>query len=1505
MAGSVEKLAVEVGRFLEPITSYLKDNQIAALYGELGLPVSPAIANDPAVVASAKTALSALTAVPPKVEALQQTGSAEALADLLRVIPPAFWACKVMSETVKFTVNASGPLSDPIKAVLVDLPDALINYTATTYLLSAHPGFAKTAVLFGLIDNDDIARDGDRPPFRRRRLRFDRLGTFLRSPADSLKEQYGWGRDDLDAEKFLEAITEALLGWDLPAVFIKHDDGVELASFLFRVRPVPDAAPDALRILLDVFDFSGFDLDLALFPGWKTKLKGSGSLNVGPTLRLEPPGELVPEAPGAGLNGKLALELGKGPIQLIGTPEGSGLSVKEIKFSLGTAFGGEAAGVVAEADLVGGKLLVDFSKADGFLSTVLKGAGTKLEADFDLGITIDSNGLSFRGNGGLEIQIPLHLKAGPVELTTLYIGVGVQGGSIPLELSAGFKAALGPIQASVDRMGLTAELSFPAGGGNLGPAELTFGFKPPSGVGLKVDVGVITGGGYLYADPDKGEYAGALELKFAGFLELKAIGLISTRMPDGTDGFSLLIIITAEFPGGLQLGFGFTLLAVGGLVGINRRMNLDALAKGVRSNAIESVMFPKDVVANAPRIISDLRSFFPAEKGKFLIGPMAKIGWGTPTLLSISIGVIIEIPGNIAIVGVLRCILPAKELPLLVIQVNFIGAIEFDKQRLWFNAVLFESRILMMTIEGGMGLLVGWGDDADLVLSVGGFHPSYKPPNLPFDVPPRLAVDILNQPGRRIRVEGYFALTSNTVQFGAAAELVLGFDDFGIHGHLAFDALFRFSPFSFVIAISASVSLKAFGVGLFGIDLYFELSGPSPWRAHGRGSISLLFFEISADFDISWGESNDTTLPPVAVLPILAAEFAKLEGWETRLPTGGVVPLVTLRNLPDSDELVLHPLGTLFVRQRAIPLEIRMDRLGAQEPSDGRRFSIEPADGSGLRRVTSTGEKFAMAQFQTMDDAAKLSRPAYEQQNAGIELAASTGALATTHVVRRSARYELIITDNTPLEGGTTAMRAATVTSRPGTRKRFHNVNPVLFGQFTNGSSVARSPLSQQTARNQQPYAASETVRVTGKRFVVAYVRNNLQAFPPTNPDADGTFRSQSGATEALDRWIEIEPSLAGTLHVIGEDEAAGPLAVPQSWAPAGTTPAVSGTTAVRLTGGRVMIAGGTDAEGKAVKDTAIYDPVANSWLPGPALTKARRRHTVTGLTGGKVLVVGGLSDTDELVGTSELFDPLSGKWTEITTTGRFGHSATVLAGGNVLVAGGNDGRTMATAAIFDVASNKWVPIDSMHEAREDHQAVALAGDLVLVTGGATATGPGARAAISYCELYDVAAKKWTPVAGMNVPRVGHQATAIKDGTAVLVTGGDAPAFLIDGEFDPRSRTSAEVFQLDDKSWKTAADLPVGRSRHQAVALRTGGVLVVGGASGPSFDTGFAGALRYDPAADTWTTTGALVTGRWGHTAITLADGRVLVAGGTALAGTATPEPGTDVQSTTAETYLP
>jgi len=252
---------------------------------------------------------------------------------------------------------------------------------------------------------------------------------------------------------------------------------------------------------------------------------------------------------------------------------------------------------------------------------------------------------------------------------------------------------------------------------------------------------------------------------------------------------------------------------------------------------------------------------------------MAKLGWGTPTLISLSLGVIIEIPGNIAILGVLRVALPTSEAAVIVLQVNFAGAIEFDRKRIYFFAALFESRVLFMTIEGEMGLLVAYGDEPNFVVSVGGFHPTFKPPPLPFPAPRRISLSILNTSAARIGVEGYFAITSNTVQFGARAELFFGFSPVSVEAHLSFDALFQFSPFRFVIGISAGASLKVFGMGLFSVSLDFTLAGPTPWQAKGSASISFLFFSIGVDFDVTWAWiSIPTMISQSPVAPLINLE---------------------------------------------------------------------------------------------------------------------------------------------------------------------------------------------------------------------------------------------------------------------------------------------------------------------------------------------------------------------------------------------------------------------------------------------------------------------------------------------------------------------------------------------------------------------------------------------------------------------------------------------------------
>jgi hypothetical protein len=376
--------------------------------------------------------------------------------------------------------------------------------------------------------------------------------------------------------------------------------------------------------------------------------------------------------------------------------------------------------------------------------------------------------------------------------------------------------------------------------------------------------------------------------------------------------------------------------------------------------------------------------------------------------------------------------------------------------------------------------------------------------------------------------------------------------------------------------------------------------------------------------------------------------------------------------LPGTDDLVLHPLGTLVITQRALPLNVRVDRVGGQRASDRRRFSVEPVDGTGLKRLSVTGDRFAMAQFQDMSDAAKLSRPSYETQDAGLELTAASGALATARVVRRAARYELhVIGDDAPAT--VSALAAGTPV------KRFHSVTAPVFEELRKGASTSRAPLSARQARQKQPFAAQDTVRIDEQRFVVAYVKSNRQAFPrtkPGRPRVAATFRSRATAEDALADLVIDDATLAGRLHVIPAAEAAITPGVPGTWSPAGTLPTPMSTVdMVALPSGAVLIAGGTDETGAPSTATALFDPTGDSWAAGPPLGTRRQHHTTTTLAGGTVLVAGG---SDTIAASAELFDPAARRWTPAPpmTAARHGHSATRLRDGRVLVAGGRGALT-------------------------------------------------------------------------------------------------------------------------------------------------------------------------------------------------------------------------------------
>jgi hypothetical protein len=344
----------------------------------------------------------------------------------------------------------------------------------------------------------------------------------------------------------------------------------------------------------------------------------------------------------------------------------------------------------------------------------------------------------------------------------------------------------------------------------------------------------------------------------------------------------------------------------------------------------------------------------------------------------------------------------------------------------------------------------------------------------------------------------------------------------------------------------------------------------------------------------------------------------------------------------------------------------------------------------------------------------------------------------------------------------------------------------------------------------------------------------------------------------------------------------------------------------VLLEDGMVVVAGGEDAAGLPVGETAVF--ASGAWDSAGALVDPRRLHSLTRLNDGRILAAGGRSGSAGLP-TAELYNPGTGQWTRTGPLGtaRWGHSATLLPDGSVIVAGGSAARSgggtvaLRSAERFDPEHGDWRPAAAMTDARTAHTAVSFADGVILVVGGVVPTGVADDPALAFCELYDPDRKVWTPTGSLAHGRRHHQATLLSGG-GVVVTGGTAPGSPGAAPFDPFSQRTVELFDRNTGVWTQQTDMPSGRAFHRAIALPDDKVLVVGGAASDRDEAGYRSALVYNATTDKWAQAAGLAIGRWSFAATALADHHVLVAGGVTRSGLAAADP--TVTELTATTEL-
>jgi hypothetical protein len=1049
MTGTLSAIATHLARAMAPLEDAFADpTEFRSLLFTLGWDAQGLPPSYLDVANKAVAAGQALAAMPDDPSAEQVLGLITKAADVYRALS---------------TLSGAPDGVDPAEFA-AEIGRRLFEYLLVEDLRREAPRWYHTLRQLGVISYQVVKETPTRPGYTRVRFDWDQIPAILRDPGLIPQRLWGWGTPDFDFEavagllwnltsslgvattvdRLAEADAAALQSGAtapparearraLTLTFFDAVVGDQMLDVGVMLAELPAEGTSLPGMILAMVVPSGLAEKIDLGGGWTFQLRAGTDLGqqLGIALR-EPDGAFVryPGAPGQALpSAGFGLSLAYLPQRESSPsahppPDGPTVLFGQTGHSRLELAGG---GVGVDIDLKAGDLEVKFSATtsglafvlnptdfDGFLGSMLGLSASSKEARvlLPLGLTWSSRtGLDFMAGAGIATSLYPHLAIGPVRVDRLDLEVKLVTDPAPeldIRTAVALSGSLGPVSFSVDRLG--AQLAAQFHDGNAGPFDLALRPLWPTGLGLAVDAGPIGGGGFISYDPDHGRYVGMLSLHVFE-VAVTAIGILDTRDATGaalpSPGYSLLIVISAELPP-IQLGFGFTLNGVGGIAALNRRLDATALLGVLRTSGLDKLFFDPEPVRDAPTIVANLGTVFPVAMGRYVFGPLAIIGWGTPTLIRIELAVVVEVPAPVvlALIGQASVVLPDQNAPIVSLHVDVVGVYDSGKRSLAVDASLRDSHVAAFSLAGDLALRADFSDKGAFALAVGGFNPHFTAP-AGFPAMRRVSVALGLDDNPRVTLEGYLAVTSNSRQFGAKAELYAAAGGFNVHGFLGFDALLTLHPFAFEVDFAVGMSLNHGTSRIAGVTVKGVLTGPNPFRADGEASLSLLFFDIMVPFHATFGDLVALPdLAPADPWPLLHDAIALVDNWTTAaVPTS-----VSLARTADAP--LLPPTGAVSLRQRVVPLGRVLERFGQYDIAGPHRFDVTAVafGGSGVT-YTPVTDHFAPGDFENLSPSDQISRDSFEEMTAGVRVAAAATLPPPDSAKLAPVEYETKIID--------------------------------------------------------------------------------------------------------------------------------------------------------------------------------------------------------------------------------------------------------------------------------------------------------------------------------------------------------------------------------------------------------------------------------------------------------------------------------------------------------------
>lgn len=563
---------------------------------------------------------------------------------------------------------------------------------------------------------------------------------------------------------------------------------------------------------------------------------------------------------------------------------------------------------------------------------------------------------------------------------------------------------VGPLHLSVASS--AAVIPAPAGAGTVEP--LILGPYRPDSIAARLATPLGAPGSGALARLHDG-FGGRIQLPL-GVVAVDAAAVLQ-RLLDGS--MSFLGIIGAQFTPPLQLSFGFSLDRVGGLVGINRRVDLDALGRAIRTGAAGDLLFAPRPPDSPAKLLGTAATLFPPMAGRHLVGPSVKLGWlsfgEAGSLLGASLAVVVELPtGKLALIGMAQATIPGLS-HLINLRLDVLGAVDLQQRLVAIDASLVDSHAFgIFELRGDAAMCVSWGSQAHSVLSLGGFRPGFNPEPARLPALRRIAMSLDHPLGPiSVSVQGYFALTSNTVQLGGRLDVTIKLG-LRAHGFLEVNALVQYRPFRFDADCSGGLDVSVLGETFAGVRFTGRLTGPGPLVLRGRLTIETFIDDFSWSKTITLaGGPGDAMPTPASLLDAMAKELGQaqnLRADNTHDPDVVLEPVVGTAGL-----VALPPTGALRFEQRLAPLDVYVDRVHGH-----------PLGSLQNVRLTSPGPattaQFAPGSYITLTDSEMLSKPPFEMLQSGAVLAPKVDpSKQDTPLTAPLGVNQMVIWNNKPL----------------------------------------------------------------------------------------------------------------------------------------------------------------------------------------------------------------------------------------------------------------------------------------------------------------------------------------------------------------------------------------------------------------------------------------------------------------------------------------------------------